>query len=148
MALGNSIIVIGTIGLIASVGLGILIWAYNGAGSVAVLFREVMPVPRDLTDADQTIFQQGVAAYITGRYRRSADRFSQIPSHPAALHNLGLALANLRQDDRATRELLKAAAQYQTRDDRPSIDLVKYQLGKLRQRKRDREAAATSPNHV
>jgi hypothetical protein len=142
MELGNLIIAIVTLGLIATSGLGILIWAYNGSGSVAVLFREVMPVPAELTAADQLLFQQGIAAYITGQYRRSAERFSQIRRHPAALHNLGLALANLRQDDRATRELLNAAAAYQEIDDRPTIDLIKQQLTKIRQRKRDREEVA------
>jgi hypothetical protein len=141
MDLGNSIIAIVTLGGVAASGLGILIWAYSGAGSVVVLFREVMPVPEDLGATEQTLFQQGVAAYITGQYRRSAERFSQIRTHPAALHNLGLALANLRQDDRATRELLNAAAAYQEIDDRPAIDLVKQQLTKIRQRKRDREVA-------
>ncbi len=142
MELGNLIIAIVTLGLIATSGLGILIWAYNGSGSVAVLFREVMPVPAELTATDQLLFQQGIAAYITGQYRRSAERFSQIRSHPAALHNLGLALANLRQDDRATRELLNAAAAYQEIDDRPTIELIKQQLTKIRQRKRDREEVA------
>jgi hypothetical protein len=142
MELGNLIIAIVTLGGIAASGLGILIWAYNGSGSVVVLFREVMPVPDDLGATEQTLFQQGIAAYITGQYRRSAARFSQIRTHPAALHNLGLALANLRQDDRATRELLNAAAAYQEIDDRPAIDLVKRQLTKIRQRKRDREEVA------
>jgi hypothetical protein len=142
MELGNLIIAIVTLGGIAASGLGILIWAYNGSGSVVVLFREVMPVPDDLGATEQTLFQQGIAAYITGQYRRSAERFSQIRTHPAALHNLGLALANLRQDDRATRELLNAAAAYQAIDDRPAIDLVKQQLTKIRQRKRAREEVA------
>jgi hypothetical protein len=142
MELGNLIIAIVTLGGIAASGLGILIWAYNGSGSVVVLFREVMPVPDDLGATEQTLFQQGIAAYITGQYRRSAERFSQIRTHPAALHNLGLALANLRQDDRATRELLNAAAAYQEIDDRPAIDLVKQQLTKIRQRKLAREEVA------
>jgi hypothetical protein len=144
MELGNLITAIVTLGFVASFGLGMMIWAYNGAGSVAVLFREVMPVPPDLAGAHQHLFQQGVAAYISGQYRRSADRFSQIlnPSAPcvAAVHNLGLSLANLRQDDRATRELLKAAALYQTAGDSDSAELVKRQLVKLRQRKLAREA--------
>jgi hypothetical protein len=143
MELGNLIAAIVTLGFVASFGLGMMIWAYNGAGSVAVLFREVMPVPQDLAGAQQQLFQQGVAAYIAGQYRRSADRFSQILNQStacvAAVHNLGLSLANLRQDDRATRELLKAAALYQTAGDSDSAELVKRQLIKLRQRKLARE---------
>ncbi len=143
MEWGNLIAAIVTLGCVASFGLGMMIWAYNGAGSVAILFREVIPVPQDLSGAQQQLFQQGVAAYIRGQYRRSADRFSQIlnPAAPcaAAVHNLGLSLANLRQDDRATRQLLKAAALYQTAGDSNSADLVKRQLVKLRQRKLARE---------
>jgi hypothetical protein len=120
-----------------------MIWAYNGSGSVAVLFREVMPVPPDLSESHEQLFQQGVAAYISGRYRRSADRFSQILNQStacvAAVHNLGLSLANLRQDDRATRALLKAADLYQTAGDSDSAELVKRQLVKLRHRKLARE---------
>ncbi len=143
MEWGNLIAAIVTLGCVAIFGLSMMIWAYNGAGSVAILFREVIPVPQDLSGAQQQLFQQGVAAYISGQYRRSADRFSQIlnPAAPcaAAVHNLGLSLANLRQDDRATRQLLKAAALYQTAGDSNSADLVKRQLVKLRQRKLARE---------
>ncbi len=143
MEWGNLIAAIVTLGCVAIFGLGMMIWAYNGAGSVAVLFREVIPVPQDLSGTHQRLFQQGVAAYISGQYRRSVDRFSQILNQSApcaaAVHNLGLSLANLRQDDRATRQLLKAAALYQTAGDSNSADLVKRQLVKLRQRKLARE---------
>jgi hypothetical protein len=128
MELGNLVAATVTLGCVASFGLGIMIWAYKGAGSVAVLFCEVIPVPAELSESHQQLFQQGVAAYITGRYRRSAERFSQILNQSApcvaAVHNLGLSLANLRQDDRATRELLKAAALYQTAGDSNSADLA------------------------
>jgi hypothetical protein len=144
MELGNLFAAIVTIGGVAMFGVGMLIWAYKGAGSVAVLFIEVIPVPAELSGLEQQLFQQGIAAYITGRYRRSVDRFSQIIGQSdtcvAAVHNLGLSLANLRQDDRATRELLKAAALYQTAGDSNSADLVKRQLTQLRQRKLAREA--------
>ncbi|MBE9031781.1 hypothetical protein IQ266_18770 [filamentous cyanobacterium LEGE 11480] len=140
---GKLITAIGALGLVASFGVGIMSWAYKGAGSVAVLFREVMPVPKTLAASGQPLFQQGIAAYITGQYRRAAERFEQVLKQQtdcaAAAHNLGLAHANLRQDDRAARDLLKAAELYLQQDDRASADLVKRQLEKLRQRKLARE---------
>lgn len=138
------IIAIVVLGFVASFGVGIMIWAYQGSGSVAVIFREVIPVPVNLADDALTRFQAGVAAYIAGQYRRAADAFTQViqqyPDCAAAVHNLGLSLANQRQDDRAARQLLKAADLYFVQADPDSADLVKAQLLKLRQRKRDRES--------
>jgi tetratricopeptide (TPR) repeat protein len=144
MEFRNFFIAIGTLGLVAGLGLGIMIWAYTGAGSVAVLFQEVMPVPTGLPEAQQQLFQQGIAAYIAGRYHRATERFTQVAQQQqdcvAAVHNLGLACANLRQDDRAARALLKAAEMYLKQGDTASAELVKTQLLKLRQRKLAREA--------
>jgi tetratricopeptide (TPR) repeat protein len=126
--------------LIAGSSLGVMVWAYQGAGSVAVLFAEVMPVPSELSGTSQQLFQEGIGAYITGRYRRALDRFTQVtsqsPDCTAALHNLGLTLANLRQDDKATKYLLQAADRYLEADDKASAELVKQQLTKLRSRKK------------
>ncbi len=131
---------------VAGLGLGVMVWAYQGAGSVAFLFSEVMPVPVELSGVSQQCFQAGIAAYITGRYRRSIERFtraaSQQPTCGAAMHNIGLAWANLRQDDKATTYLLKAAELYHQADDPASVRLVKQQLGKLRSRKFARESSA------
>jgi tetratricopeptide (TPR) repeat protein len=132
--------------LIAGWGLGVMVWAYQGAGSVAFLFSEVMPVPAELSGASQQWFQAGIAAYIRGRYRRAIARFTraaaQQPPCGAAIHNIGLAWANLRQDDKATTHLLQAAELYHQANDPASIGLVKQQLGKLRSRKLARESRA------
>jgi tetratricopeptide (TPR) repeat protein len=134
---------IGVLGSIGLVGGGFLVWAYRGAGSVGILFREVMPLPAGLSPAAEQQFQQGIATYIRGQYARSVDHFKQVnATQPqpcvAAVHNLGLAWANLKQDDRAVRELLRAADLYAQQDDTASVDLVKQQLLNLRQRRSDR----------
>lgn len=144
MEFRNLSIAIGALGLVAGLGLGIMIWAYTGAGSVAIIFREVMPVPPlGLSARQQQLFQQGIAAYIAGQYRRAAERFAQVvkqqPDCAAAVHNHGLTLANLRQDDQSARELLKAAEMYLKHDDTASAELVKTQLRKLQQRKQASE---------
>ncbi|MBD2327695.1 hypothetical protein [Alkalinema sp. FACHB-956] len=127
------------LGGIATIGAGSLFWAYKGAGSVAVLFPEVMPAPPDLPDPVHYLFQTGVSAYCAGNYRRALDAFNQVLQTQAdlaeAYHDRGLCLANLRQDDQATRSFVKAAELYLVQDDRPSAELVKQHLRALKQRK-------------
>jgi hypothetical protein len=137
MELANLRIVIAVLVLVVGSSLGIMFWAYQGAGSVSVLFAEVMPAPRPyLSDDAQRLFQEGISAYIRGQYRRSVDRFSRVVAAEAgcaaAVHNLGLALANSRQDDKATAQLLKAGTLYLQAEDPASAALVKLHLNKLR----------------
>jgi tetratricopeptide (TPR) repeat protein len=135
----NLLTVIAVLLAVAGFGVGVMTWAYSGSGSIAVLFREVMPIPTNLADRAQSNFQQGIASYIRGQYRLSIEAFNQVlqqaPDCIAAQHNLGLALANARQDDRAAKALLKASELYLAADDRASAQLVKQQLEKIRQRK-------------
>jgi tetratricopeptide (TPR) repeat protein len=150
MEVTNLLTVITLLSLVAGLGLGIMVWAYQGSGSISVLFTEVMPVPDGLSAIGQQWFQAGVTAYIRGQYRRARDRFTQVAAqHPtcaAAIHNLGLTYANLRQDDQATKHLLRAVELYLQNDapnfaDPDSAALIKQQLRKLRSRKLARDEA-------
>jgi hypothetical protein len=142
MEIANLRIVIAVLLLVVGSSLGIMLWAYQGAGSVSALFAEVMPMPpvsvgiRPLSEEAQRLFQEGVSGYIRGKYRRSVDRFSRVVAAEAgcaaAVHNLGLALANSRQDDKATAQLLKAGTLYLQAEDPASAALVKLHLNKLR----------------
>ncbi len=147
----NFAIVLLVLGLSTLVGAGSMMWAYQGSGSITVLFLEVIPVPDRLTDEElRRSFNLGVAEYCKGYYRRSMQQFAQFlkldQAFPEAHHNYALALANQRQDDKATVSFLKAAELYLKLDDRNSADLVKRHLLALRQRKFDREAESLKRN--
>jgi tetratricopeptide (TPR) repeat protein len=147
----NFAIVLLVLGLSTLVGAGSMMWAYQGSGSIAVLFLEVIPAPDRLTDDKlRRSFNVGVGEYCKGYYRRSMQQFVQVlkieTDLPEAHHNYALALANQRQDDKATASFLKAAELYLKLDDRNSADLVKQHLLALRQRKFDREAESLRRN--
>lgn len=143
----NFAIVLLVLGFIAAGGMSAMIWAYQGGGSVSVLFWEVIPTPTNLKPEVLDRFRSGVSAYCSGNYRRAADEFGRViqtqPNLAQAHHNRGLAFANLRQDDNATRALVKAAELYLELGDKASADLVKQHLSALRARKlaRDRSVA-------
>ncbi|MEB3294425.1 MAG: hypothetical protein VKJ24_14800 [Synechococcales bacterium] len=128
-----------TLLVVALAGASILTWAYVGAGSLSILFWEVIPAPASLLGEALTHFQQGISAYRVQRYRQAIEEFNQarqvMPTLIEATHNIGLAFANLRQDDRATEQLLKAADGYLERGDRSSVGLVRLHLSALRNRK-------------
>jgi tetratricopeptide (TPR) repeat protein len=130
--------VLALLALVASLGIGVMVWAYLGSGSVSVLFTEVNPAPPNLPASSQQAFQAGIGAYITGHYRRAIVSFNRvIEQHPdcaAAQHNLGLAYANLRQDDTATFHLVKAAQLYAEQGDQVGVEFVKSHLQTLQRR--------------
>jgi tetratricopeptide (TPR) repeat protein len=123
------------IALVATIGLGAMIWAYKGAGSVAVLFKEPLnpsPIPTDAGNGVAELFQQGIEAYQSGVYRRAVDHFSVViqkdDTFAEAYHNRGLALANLRQDAEAVRNLMKAGDLYLEQGNQDAIVLLKQHL--------------------
>lgn len=123
------------IALVATIGLGAMIWAYKGAGSVAVLFKEPLnpsPIPTDAGGEVAELFQQGIEAYQSGAYRRAVDHFSAAiqkdDTFAEAYHNRGLALANLRQDAEAVRNLMKAGDLYLEQGNQDAIVLLKQHL--------------------
>ncbi len=144
----NLTIVLLVLGLVTLTGVGLMIWAYQGGGSIAVLFLEVIPPPMALETLSRRSFETGIRNYCSGDYRRAIGSFTQViqrsPDCPEAHHNYALAMANQRQDDKATVAFLKTADLYARQDDRAGVDLVKCHLIALRQRKRDREAKASN----
>ncbi len=134
---------LGTVGGIVGLGLGVMLWAYRGRGSLAVLFTQAVAAEPSVASP---CWQQGLEAFAQGDYRRARDRFSAVarsqPDCGAAYHNLALALANLRQMDEAVACLLQASERYGARGDRPSLNLIKQHLTALKQY---REAIAGAP---
>ncbi len=143
----NLTIVLLVLGLVTLTGVGSMIWAYQGGGSIAVLFLEVIPPPITLEESSRRSFETGIRDYCSGHYSHAIASFTQVikqsPDCPEAHHNYALAMANQRQDDKATAAFLKTADLYAKQDDRAGVDLVKSHLIALRQRKRDREAKAS-----
>ena len=123
-----------------------MIWAYVGAGSRAVLFKE--PILNTVSDQKNEAlqqFQQGIIAFREGRYLAAIEQFTQVIQLDSTLaevyHDRGLAFANLRRDDDATFNLVKASELYLERGDRASVTIVKQNLEALKVRKQTREKA-------
>ncbi|NJK66006.1 MAG: hypothetical protein HC789_00690 [Microcoleus sp. CSU_2_2] len=130
------------------IGLGTMTWAYVGKGSIAVLFKEpILNSPEfpatDVGSKASVYFQQGIEAYQLGNYRQAKDKFSSalqlISTLAEAYHNRGLAVANLRSDDEAVADLIRASEFYQQQGNGEAIVLVKQNLEALKQRKLERE---------
>lgn len=146
METANLLTVLTATTLVAGIGIGSMIWAYVGAGSVVVLFQDpISPSSQTSADDSAKAFQQGCLAYKAGQYRAAIEHFNQViqlnATFAEAFHNRGLAFANLRRDDDATRNLLKASELYLERGDRSSMTVIKQNLEALKQRKQAREAA-------
>ena len=139
----NLVIVLAVLLPIAGLGASAMIWAYAGAGSVAVLFQEVISPPASLPPEALQNFQVGIGQYLRRRYQAAIAAFTQVlqvdATCAAAHHNCGLTLANLNQTDKATVSLLKAAELYLDQGDRASAGLVKQHLTALKARKLARE---------
>lgn len=115
-------------------GMGAMLWAYTGAGSREILFER--PVE---TDDPPPEFANGCEAFRQGRYRQALSAFEtcvrQRDNFAEAYHNRGLALANLRQDDDAVANLLKAADLYAETDRPDALNDVRDGLSALKARK-------------
>ncbi|MGB3401950.1 MAG: hypothetical protein WBA77_04605 [Microcoleaceae cyanobacterium] len=137
------------IGTIASIGIGSMVYAYKGQGSVSVLFDEPLPLPTSLPDSDSGTeaavqFQEGKDAYQAGQYRKAIDYFTQAIEQEASLaqayHNRGLAYANLLQDDDSVVNLLNASELYAQQDNQDALRLLKQHLLSIKERKLKRES--------
>ena len=135
---------IGAIAIAAVIGIGVgaMLRAYIGAGSVSVLFPEPIPAatepPTDGEAEAVEYFQQGFEAYRSGNYRQALDRFNraiQLGSNFAeAYHNRGLIFANLRQDNEAAKNMVSASELYAQQGKQEAIAIVKQNLEKLKSR--------------
>jgi len=129
------------IGVITAISLlagWVMLWAYRGSGSVAILFPEpigMVPISEGrAASTDQ--FQQGMMAYQKGKYRQSVEYLGNAiaadPTLAEAYHNRGLAFANLRQDNDAVDQLMKAGELYLQQGNQEAIALLKQHLIQLR----------------
>ncbi len=136
------------IGTVALFGIGIMIYAYQGQGSLSVLFEELLSLPDSLPDSERGTeaavqFQEGYNAYKGGQYRQAVEYFTQAIDQESnfaqAYHNRGLAYANLRQDDDSVISLLVASELYNQQNNREGLLLVKQHLTAIKERKLARE---------
>lgn len=134
--------------VVAGVGIGAMIYAYLGAGSLSILFEQAIPLPATVPDSEagteaQVQFQQGYNAYQQKNYRQAIDYFSraiqQVSTLAEAYHNRGLAYANLRQDDQSVVNLLSASELYGQQDKGEQLILLKQHLEAIRERKLARQ---------
>ncbi len=136
------------IAAVVGVGFGVMTNAYIGSGSILVLFRDPIKAPALLQNSDTdnktaVYFQQGYDAYLTGNYRQAIDRFNsaiqQVSTLAEAYHNRGLALANLRQDADAARDIAQAGELYLQQGNKEAIATIKANLEALKARKKAKE---------
>ncbi len=120
---------------VAIAGMGVMVWAYAGGGSRAVLFVTPIPAQEKLGEA----FEAGCQAFTAGEYAQAIAAFERAlrshPNHAEAYHNRGLAFANLRQDDKAVENLLKASQCYADADRPEALEQLRSQLQALKARK-------------
>lgn len=146
METANFLIVFIAITVVAGIGIGSMVWAYVGAGSRAVLFKEpIFNIVSEQENEALQQFQQGIVAFREGRYPSAIEQFTQViqldSTFAEVYHDRGLAFANLRRDDDATFNLVKASELYLERGDRASVTIVKQNLEALKARKQAREKA-------
>lgn len=120
---------------VAIAGMGVMVWAYAGSGSRAVLFVTPIRAQQKLGEA----FEAGCQAFSEGEYAQAIAAFERElrshPNHAEAYHNRGLAFANLRQDDKAVENLLKASQCYAEVDRPEALKQLRSQLQALKARK-------------
>ncbi|MEL7333816.1 MAG: tetratricopeptide repeat protein [Cyanobacteria bacterium J06560_2] len=85
-----------------------------------------------LSNEALTAFVGAVGTYRAGDYRGAIDQFTAVlaqePNCAEAFHNLGLAYANIGDNDKALRSLLKAGDAYDKQDTKEGIDRIKQDL--------------------
>ncbi len=89
-----------------------------------------------LTRAALATFCGAVGTYKAGDYRGAIEQFTQVidqtPSCAEAWHNVGLAYANVGDNNKAVRSLLKAGDAYDKQDTKSGIDRLKQDLKTLK----------------
>ncbi len=133
-----------------------LIWAavVIGATSFAVgsmvsAYRkpiEQVPFPEGVIDQPSiavstealNVFVGAVGTYKAGDYRGAVEQFTEVlgkePNCAEAFHNLGLAYANIGDNDKALRSLLKAGDAYDKQGTKEGIEQIKRELKALKEK--------------
>ncbi len=138
-------VVLGILGL----GMGSMLWAYRRPLESTVLFPEPMrEASLPLSDRARTQFQVGCEAFQRGRFNRALNEFTAVveaePTCAEALHNYGLACANLGNDGLAVQALVKASDLYDQQGTKAGLDHVKQDLKQLADRQQRRIMEKTS----
>ncbi len=130
-------------GLITSIGIGAMIYAYRGQGSISVLFTEPISISSLRPPEAAVNFQQGCEAFRVENYQQAINKFTEAIQNNSniaeAYHNRGLAFANLRQDDESVANLLQAGGLYLQEGNQEAIATVKKNLELLKRRKESRK---------
>ncbi len=136
------VVVLGILGF----GMGSMLLAYRRPAGATVLFpAPVTDLSAPVADQARALFEAGVADFERGRYPQAIGQFSQVmelePTCAEALHNGGLAYANLGNDNLAVQALLQASDRYDQQGTKAGLDRVKYALEQVAARQNQRRTA-------
>jgi tetratricopeptide (TPR) repeat protein len=134
---------------ILGIGMGTMLRAYRRPAGARVPFpAPVRELSVPLSDRARDSFQTGVATFERGRYAQAIGQFTQVlatePACAEAIHNGGLAYANLGNDNLAVQALLKASDLYAQQGTQAGLERVKYALEQLAARQNSRRAEQAS----
>jgi tetratricopeptide (TPR) repeat protein len=89
-----------------------------------------------LSEAAMATFVSAIATYKAGCYQSAISQMMQVieqePSCAEAWHNMGLAYANVGDNDKAVRSLLKASDAYSQHKTKSGIERLKQDLATLK----------------
>ena len=89
-----------------------------------------------LSNAAQEKFVGAVGTYRAGDYRKAIEQFTQVIEEEKgcaeAWHNVGLAYANIGDNNKAVRSLLKASDAYDKQGTKAGLDRIKQNLETLK----------------
>lgn len=131
-------------GLITGIGIGTMIYAYRGQGSISVLFTQPISTSSFIPPETVVSFEEGCEGFRVGNYQQAINKFTEILQNNSniaeAYHNIGLAFANLRQDDESVANLLQAGELYIQQGNQESLAILKKNLELLKKRKDSRKS--------
>lgn len=128
-------------------GIALMLKAYLGSGGFKPLFKQPVDLPADFISDDPEVlsaFEKGCNSFRAGRYRWAMDKYSQAillcPGLAQAYHNRGLIAGNLRQNQEAAADLVKASEIYFEQQNKSALSLVREHLESLKAGKPGRQS--------
>ncbi len=121
---------------IAGFSIGSMINAYRQPITQAPFPNAAIDQPSvPLSSAALTLFVGAVGTYQASDYRGAIEQLTQVveqePNCAEAWHNMGLAYANIGNNNKAVRSLLKASEAYDQQGTKAGIDRIKQELETL-----------------
>ncbi|MGG6293039.1 hypothetical protein ACQ4M4_01340 [Leptolyngbya sp. AN02str] len=125
------------IGGVGTFGLWVMLWAYRGSGSRAVVFGDPIDLPPPTVETEEyETLKAGLVRFREGAFSQAIAQFSKAilldTQFAEAYHNQGLTQANLRQDGDAVRSLVKAGELYLEQGNPAGYERVKADLQQLK----------------